>query len=49
MVNGNFPKFPGNEIKAAFTEIVFANRLMYEAGGVKLVTVNGHTMVEYYT
>ena len=32
------------EIDAAFTEIVFANRLMYGAEGVRLSTMNGHTM-----
>ena len=31
------------------TEIVFADRLMYAADGVKVVTVNGHTMVGFAT
>ena len=49
IVNVRVPKSPGSEIDAAFTEIVFAEKLMYAADGDKVVTVNGHTIIGYVT
>ena len=39
------PKSPGVEINEAFTEMMFAERLMNVAAGVRFVAVNGQTIV----
>ena len=44
-VNEWVPKSPGVEINEAFTEMMFAERLMNAAVGVRFVAVNGQTIV----